>query len=765
MQLVVHVVAIVSFFLVLQPEKVQGFQHQHATGSISKRQNVNVNVNYRHRTSRFDTKAASAVSDNTDTDAIVQPAATSTKAASPWFPRKIQETVDYPSVVRGLYLRHIVTERADMAQAALQAYIESMTTLPSSSSSSSDNAANADADADANTFAKNQKSNDPFGLVASLLSACTATRADGGTIGWVEPPDDIIKYVNKSKQPPSLTKVSVVLPESVIQQVYDQTPKAGDILIVQSTETEQWHIIYVSELWVDLPLSTTARQWGNTPAKATTKATSTSSSTGPSNEILDEDIVRTGSHGGSNTVFARKKLKGQGVLPVLAENSMQTYHIQTAGCQMNLADSERMAGILEHQLHLTVTDKPEQADVVVFNTCSIRDHAEQKLYDALGPFCAKKRAGAQIALIVTGCVAQQEGEALLRRVPEIDVVLGPQYVPFLPNVLDQVMRGQAHQVVVTEPMLLQEDIGWNQPVRGHTVRAWVNIIHGCNEHCTYCVVPGTRGMEQSRTMENILQECLNLSQAGYKEVTLLGQNIDAFGRDMTPKRTFADLLEYLNANLPDPEMRIRYVTSHPRYFSDRVIDAVANLDKVCECFHMPFQAGDDKVLQDMRRGYTYGSYMKIINKIRAKAPDAAICGDVIVGFPGETEEAFLKTLELMKEVKFDNLNTFAYSPRPNTEAALWDNQIPEEIKSDRLKRVQVLAAKHGLERSERYVGRTVPVLVEDRNPKNPNQVMGRTRQGRQAYFDGDLDQLKGKLVNVRITEARTWSLMGEPAEQ
>jgi tRNA-2-methylthio-N6-dimethylallyladenosine synthase len=743
-------VAIVGVVLVLQPQAVQGFQP-----AISRSQHVN----HRHATSRLDTKTASAVTDTDAGTTPITPTTTTSAPASPWFPRRIQETVDYGAVVRGLYLRHIVTERADMAQAALHAYIESMSSPPVESNSQE---------------GEQQQHKDPFGYVASLLSACTYTREEGGTIGWVEPPDKDILHKNNNvdtvnKRPPPLTTASVVLPESVIQQVYEQTPKAGDILIVQSTETEQWHIVYVSELWMDMPLSPTARQWGDTTSTTTGKTktkttTSTStSSTATTNEDVDENAVRTGSHGGSNTVFARKKLKGQGVLPVLPANTMKTYHIQTAGCQMNLADSERMAGILEHQLHLTVTDKPEQADLVVFNTCSIRDHAEQKLYDALGPYCAKKRQGKQIALIVTGCVAQQEGEALLRRVPEIDVVLGPQYVPFLPHVLDQVMRGQAHQVVVTEPMLLQEDIGWNQPVRGHTVRAWVNIIHGCNEHCTYCVVPGTRGMEQSRTMEHILQECLNLSQAGFKEVTLLGQNIDAYGRDMTPKRTFADLLEFLNANLPDPEMRIRYVTSHPRYFSDRVIDAVANLDKVCECFHMPFQAGDDQVLQKMRRGYTYASYMKIIDKIRAKAPDASICGDVIVGFPGETEEAFLKTLELMEEVKFDNLNTFAYSPRPNTEAALWDNQIPEDVKSDRLQRVQVLAAKHGLERSERYVGRTVPVLVEDRNPKNPNQVMGRTRQGRQAYFDGDLEQLKGKLVNVRITEARTWSLMGEPA--
>lgn len=231
---------------------------------------------------------------------------------------------------------------------------------------------------------------------------------------------------------------------------------------------------------------------------------------------------------------------------------------------------------------------------------------------------------------------------------------------------------------------------------------------------------------------------------------------------MTPKRTFADLLQYLNANLQD-DMRIRYVTSHPRYFSDRVIDAVAELDKVCECFHVPFQAGDDQVLRRMRRGYTFDSYLKIIKKIKAKAPDAAICGDVIVGFPGESDEAFEQTLEIMRRVKFDNLNTFAYSPRPNTEAALFEDQVPEDIKSERLQRVQKLAQEHGLERSERYLGRIEEVLVEDVNPRNPEQVFGRTRQGRQVFFEGRLDDLKGEFVHVKVVEARTWSLMGELA--
>jgi tRNA-2-methylthio-N6-dimethylallyladenosine synthase len=346
----------------------------------------------------------------------------------------------------------------------------------------------------------------------------------------------------------------------------------------------------------------------------------------------------------------------------------------------------------------------------------------------------------------------------LKRVPEIDLVMGPQYVSRLGDLLDDVSRG--HQVVATDPTLLSEDL--SRPVRGHDVRAWVNVINGCNEHCTYCVVPGVRGVEQSRSMESILNECMYLAEAGYKEVTLLGQNIDAYGRDLNPRRTFSDLLHYLNEGIPDGTIeRIRYVTSHPRYFSDRVIDAVASLDKVCECFHMPFQSGDDEILKNMRRGYTFDSYMKIIDKIKERAPDASICGDVIVGFPGETDDQFKRTLELMERVKFDNLNTFAYSQRPNTEAALWDNQVPDDIKAERLQIVQRLAAQHGLERSQRYIGKVVEVLVEDRNPRNGDQVMGRTRQNRQVFFDGNIDVLKGKLVNVKIIEARTWSLLGE----
>jgi tRNA-2-methylthio-N6-dimethylallyladenosine synthase len=668
------------------------------------------------------------------------------------YPRRIQDTTAYDAMVERLYVRHIVTETREMAQLCLSQYSNLLL-------SSTDE--------------------DPFGQVAHLLSACSFTKQDGGKVGWVDRSDLEMKLLG-----------GTVLP------LFQLQPKAGDIHILQSPLTEQFHVVQVVELWMRAPTAT---------------------------DLGPLKISVVGSYQGSNQLVPRKPLPGHGVMPTTGtEQVLRSYEIQTTGCQMNVADSERLQGVLQNELQLQPRSEKNIADVVIFNTCSIRDHAEQKLYDALGPFAARKRRAQASAslLIVTGCVAQQEGRALLYRIPEIDIVMGPQYIPFLPAIVQQV-RETGQQMVVTQPFLLKDPISlapstpahsdrpitppveamvstppqstssqisrnivdsmldttsdWSRPsiVRGHSVRAFVNVIHGCNEHCTYCVVPATRGMEQSRPVENIVEECRQLACAGYREVTLLGQNIDAYGRDMTPKRTFADLLISLNNQLAADDTkngpgisRIRYVTSHPRYFSDRVIDAVLDLDKVCECFHVPFQAGDDAVLKGMRRGYTFDSYMRIIEKIRSRpgGEDAAICGDVIVGFPGETDQAFAKTLRLMEQVKFDNLNTFAYSPRPNTQAALWTDPkiiVPEHVKADRLQAVQKLAVQHGYERSCRYLNRTVEVLVEDVNPRNPTrQVVGRTRQGRQVYFDGSLEHLKGKLVNVEITEARAWSLVG-----
>ncbi|GMH80231.1 hypothetical protein TrST_g7801 [Triparma strigata] len=538
---------------------------------------------------------------------------------------------------------------------------------------------------------------DPFGDITSLISNCEPSKEKRGDVGWIDRTSE--------KEYPG----SEIFPPSARDSLFEQRMKPGDIHIIKSHLGH--HIVKIS----DVTISKSAK---------------------------------------NTFVGPKPTLKGSGIVsPSKAISKAKTYSIMTAGCQMNVADSERLEGQLT-SLGLSPSNSTKTADVVVLNTCSIRDHAQSKVYDALGPIARRKRAGSEVALIVTGCVAQQEGQDLLKRVPEIDLVMGPQHVNRLPDLLESVSNG--HQIVSTENTVISEDI--SKPVRSDKYRAWVNVIFGCNEHCSYCVVPNTRGVEQSRNPEHIFEECQQLGKEGYKEITLLGQNIDAYGRDLSPKGNFADLLAVVNK--AEGIERIRYVTSHPRYFSDRVISAVRDLDKVCEQFHLPPQAGGNEVLKNMRRGYTFESYMKIVENIREKCPDASITGDIIVGFPGETEEQFQRTLDLMEAVHYDNLNSFAYSPRPFTDAALSEAQIPEDVKAERLQRVQDLSVKHGLERSQRYVGRTVEVLVEGANPKNAQEeVFGRNRQGRHVFFKGGVD-LVGKLVNVKIEGARTWSLMG-----
>jgi len=442
-------------------------------------------------------------------------------------------------------------------------------------------------------------------------------------------------------------------------------------------------------------------------------------------------------------------------------DSYRRYHITTFGCQMNKADSERMAGILD-DMGFKFTEDPNLADLVVYNTCTIRDNAEQKVYSYLGRQAKRKHEQPNLTLVVAGCVAQQEGEQLLRRVPELDLVMGPQYANRLDSLLEQVFAG--NQIVATDPIYIYEDI--TKPRRESKISAWVNIIYGCNERCSYCVVPSTRGVEQSRTPESIKTEIEELARQGYKEITLLGQNIDAYGRDLpgaTPegrhKHTLTDLLYYIH----DVEGidRIRFATSHPRYFTERLIRACYELPKVCQHFHIPFQSGDNDILKAMKRGYTHQRYRQIIAKIRELMPDSAISADAIVGFPGETEEQFQNTLNLVADIGFDQLNTAAYSPRPNTPSALWDNQISEEEKSDRLQRLNHLVAIKAAERSQRYLGKIEQVLVEDVNPKDTTQVMGRTDSNRLTFFAGDINQLKGQIVPVKITETRAFSLTGE----
>ncbi len=441
--------------------------------------------------------------------------------------------------------------------------------------------------------------------------------------------------------------------------------------------------------------------------------------------------------------------------------SSRRYHITTFGCQMNKADSERMGGILESMGFLWSED-PFAADLVVYNTCTIRDSAEQKVYSYLGRQVERKHEDPSLTLVVAGCLAQQEGEALLWRVPELDLVMGPQHANRIDELLHQVFSGQ--QVLATEQIHIIEDI--TKPRRDSAVAAWVNIIYGCNERCTYCVVPSVRGVEQSRIPEAIRSEMIDLGTQGYKEITLLGQNIDAYGRDLPGSKpdgqnlhTLTDLLYFVH-DAPGID-RLRFATSHPRYFTDRLIKACAELPKVCEHFHIPIQSGNNDILQAMARGYTHQKYRRIINNIRELLPDASISTDIIVAFPGETDEQFADTLRLVSDIGFDMVNTAAYSPRPGTPAALWDNQLSEEVKVDRLKQINQLGRRQAEDRSQRYLGRTEEILVEAQNPKNPTQVLGRTRGNRLTFFAGDISELQGKTVAVKITEVRPFSLTGE----
>jgi tRNA-2-methylthio-N6-dimethylallyladenosine synthase len=445
----------------------------------------------------------------------------------------------------------------------------------------------------------------------------------------------------------------------------------------------------------------------------------------------------------------------------MIQSTPRRYHITTFGCQMNKADSERMGGILE-SMGFSWCDDPLTSDLIVYNTCTIRDSAEQKVYSYLGRQVERKRQDPNLVLIVSGCLAQQEGEALLRRVPELDLVMGPQHANRIDELLQQVFNGQ--QIVATEQIEILEDI--TKPRRDSTVSAWVNVIYGCNERCTYCVVPGVRGIEQSRTPDAIRSEIIDLGQQGYKEITLLGQNIDAYGRDLPGTKsngqnlhTLTDLLYHIH----DAEGidRFRFATSHPRYFTERLITACAELPRVCEHFHIPFQSGNNDILKAMSRGYTQEKYRRIIDAIRDQLPDAALGTDVIVAFPGETDAQFRDTLKLIEDIGFDMVNTAAYSPRPGTPAANWPDQLSEEVKEERLREINALGRQIAEQRSQRYLNRVEEVLVEAQNPKNPSQVLGRTRGNRLTFFAGEISELQGLTVPVRITQIRPYSLTGQ----
>lgn len=561
-----------------------------------------------------------------------------------------------------------------------------------------------------------------FDDLASQISNCAETRDAGGSIGWV----------SCSEGDGTNEHLDGFFPTEARNEVIGKSTKPGDIIKVKSPLG--FHLVQIVDVMVDVRKMSTKKL---RPRKGRAQKEANSRKIGILRGALSDQLKNT----------------NRDMCDELH------YKIETMGCQMNIADSERIEGQLQNLgISRLPDDSTENPDVIVLNTCSIRDHAEQKVYSYIGPHAKRKREGEDVTIVVAGCVAQQEGQNLLRRAPEVDLVMGPQYANRIGDLLEDVSNG--NQVVATEASHIMEDS--TKPRRGSTVAAWVNVIYGCNERCTYCIVPTTRGVEQSRPVESIIKEVEELVSQGYKEVTLLGQNIDAYGRDMAPRRKFSDLLRTVGS-IPGLK-RLRFVTSHPRYMSLGVVDAVADTPTACHNFHVPFQSGSDEILHAMGRGHTREKYLTIIDRIRSRIPDASITADVIVGFPGESEEQFLETLSLMEEVEFENVNTAAYSPRPNTPAADWDNQLSEEVKQDRLRRINALNLVHAEKRRKRMMGRTVEILVEERNVKVPTEVMGRTTHGFIVYCDGDIDELRGQLVTVEIEKCQTYYLAGKLVE-
>jgi tRNA-2-methylthio-N6-dimethylallyladenosine synthase len=427
----------------------------------------------------------------------------------------------------------------------------------------------------------------------------------------------------------------------------------------------------------------------------------------------------------------------------------------TYGCQMNKYESERIAGILVG-LGYEITDAVHGADLILLNTCSIRDKAEQKVYSQLGQLRWLKRKNPDLIIGVCGCVAQQEGERIQQRLPYVDVVFGPQNIPKLPALLAQV---QSHRHQISD---LADNPLWDAqlfPLRRESpFQAWVTVMQGCDKFCTFCVVPYTRGREQSRPPAAIVQEVQGLATQGYKEITLLGQNIDSYGKRSPDGKDLADLLELLQPIAAI--QRLRFITSHPRDFTDKLMQTVGTLDKVCEYIHLPVQSGSNFVLKRMHRGYSREDYLMRVERLRAYVPDVAISTDLIVGFPGESDADFEQTRQLVEAVEFDSMYLFKYSPRPGTKAATFVDQVPEAVMTERFNILLEIQEAIQLRRNRARVGRCEEVLVEGPSKKGSVQLTGRTRQNRPVNFVGH-PSLTGSLVTVQIEKGGAHSLEGK----
>ena len=434
--------------------------------------------------------------------------------------------------------------------------------------------------------------------------------------------------------------------------------------------------------------------------------------------------------------------------------------VDTYGCQQNEADSERIRGFLS-EMGYGFTKEEAQADVIVINTCAIREHAEQRVLGNVGALVHEKKAHPGQILCLCGCMVQEPHnvEKLRQSFRHVDLVFGPHALWRFPELLWRVLtrRGRIFDTP-DEAGSIAEGL----PVRREgTVKAWVSIMYGCNNFCSYCIVPYVRGRERSRRPEDILAEVRELAQAGYRDITLLGQNVNSYGKDLgLPGVDFAWLLEQVNAVPGD--FLIRFMTSHPKDASERLFDTMARCEKVAPHLHLPFQAGNDRVLRAMHRGYTREHYLELIRSLRARIPDIVLTSDVIVGFPGETTEEFEDTLKVLEEVEFDALFTFIYSPRKGTPAAELPDPLSKEEKAANFQRLVDLQNAISARKQAAYVGKTMRCLVDVLSEDPRHNLNARTAGGRLVHFSGD-EALLGQFVDLKITDASTWALFGELA--
>ncbi|MGV0998113.1 MAG: tRNA (N6-isopentenyl adenosine(37)-C2)-methylthiotransferase MiaB [Fluviibacter sp.] len=444
--------------------------------------------------------------------------------------------------------------------------------------------------------------------------------------------------------------------------------------------------------------------------------------------------------------------------PTAADGPKKVF-IKTFGCQMNEYDSDKMIDVLSDSEGMVQTDRAEDADVILFNTCSVREKAQEKVFHDLGRVRHLKELNPNLVIGVGGCVASQEGGAIVKRAPYVDVVFGPQTLHRLPSLIAERRKTGKASVDISFPEIEKFDA--MPPARTEGATAFVSIMEGCSKYCSFCIVPFTRGEEVSRPFADILVEIAELVAQGVKEVTLLGQNVNAYRGVMDDAGTMADLADLIEtiAEMPGIE-RIRYTTSHPREMTQRLIDMYVRIPKLVSHLHLPVQAGSDRVLMAMKRGYTGLEYKSVIRKLRAARPDLSLSSDFIVGFPGETAEDFEKTMSLIEDVGFDYSYSFLYSSRPGTPAAELSDDTPTEIKTERLMRLQAKIEEQAQAISQRMVGTLQRVLVESLSRKDANELAGRTDNNRIVNFLGHA-RLINQFVDVRIVESLSHTLRGE----